>query len=256
MGTPHYVTVDNLNFITGAAVRRDGAPFPATQGSRPICAKQEHRVACVQNVVINATICTQWVQMTISGSSDRLYSIAEGQAGYFTSRQAREAGVDRSLLSRQVRTGRLYRVHHGLYRLVHFPAAPDEDLVVAWLQTGPASVISYDSALALHHLTDALPSEIHVTVPRAASHRRPGIRLHTNRLAPHEITHRNGVAVTTVSRTIADVAASGLSEEFVSQAVREALTNGLSTPEELLSAARSQRVRDLIRRSLEEALAP
>jgi predicted transcriptional regulator of viral defense system len=192
--------------------------------------------------------------MMSSTKYDRLYEIAEGQAGYFTSRQAGEAGVDRSVLSRQVQAGRLRRVRHGIYRLVHFPAAPDEDLVVAWLETGPASVISYDSALALHHLSDALPAEIHVTVPRTASHRRPGIRLHTNRLAPQEITRRNGVAVTTVPRTIADVAASGLSEEFVIQAVREALINGLSTPEDLLSAARSERVRDLIGRSLEEAV--
>jgi predicted transcriptional regulator of viral defense system len=190
-----------------------------------------------------------------SNTFDKLYEIAEGQAGYFTSRQAGEAGVDRSVLSRQVQAGRLRRVRHGIYRLIHFPAAPDEDLMVAWLETGPASVISYDSALVLYHLSDALPAEIHITVPRTASRRRPGIRLHTNRLAPEEITRRNGVAVTTVPRTIADVAASGLSEEFVIQAVREALINGLSTPEELLSAARPERVRDLIRRSLEEALA-
>jgi hypothetical protein len=58
-----------------------------------------------------------------------------------------------------------------------------------------------------------------------------------------------------VPRTIADVAARGLSEEFVIQAVREVLVNGLSTPEELLSGAGGERVRDLIRRSLAEALA-
>lgn len=190
--------------------------------------------------------------MINSSTYDRLYKVAEGQGGYFTSRQAVDAGVDRSLLSRQVQAGRLRRVRHGIYRLVHFPAAPDEDLVIAWLATGPSSVISHDSALALHRLSDALPADIHVTVPRTASRRRAGIRLHTGRLAPREVTHRNGVAVTTVPRTIADVAAGSLSEELVIQAVREAVRNGLATPGELLSAARSARVRDLIQRSLEE----
>jgi predicted transcriptional regulator of viral defense system len=193
--------------------------------------------------------------MINSDTYAKLYGIAEGQGGYFTSRQAGEAGVDRSVLSRQVQAGRLRRVRHGVYRLVHFPAAPEEDLIIAWLETGPASVISHDSALALHRLSDALPSEIHVTVPRTASRRRVGIRLHTNHLTPQEITHRNGVAVTTVPRTIADVAASGLSEEFVIQAVREAVLNGLSTLDELLAAARSERVRNLIRKSLQGTVA-
>lgn len=189
-----------------------------------------------------------------SATYDKLYAIAESQAGYFTSHQAIDAGVDRSILSRQVGAGRLRRVRHGLYRLVHFPSAPHEDLVVAWLETGPGSVISHDSALALYNLSDALPSEIHVTVSRTASRRRPGIRLHTNHLSPQEITQRSGVAVTTVPRTIADVAAGGLSEEFVIQAVREAVLNGLATPDELLSAACSEHLRKLIRRSLEETV--
>ena len=181
-----------------------------------------------------------------------LYKIAEGQAGYFTSRQAVEAGVDRSLLTRQVQAGRLRRIRHGVYRLVHFPAAPDEDLMIAWLATGPSSVISHDSALALHKLSDALPAEIHVTVPRTASRRRAGIRLHTNHLTRQEIVYRNGVAVTTVPRTIADVAAAGLSEEHVIRAVQEAVLNGLATKDELLSAAGGERVRNLIRRALGE----
>ena len=42
---------------------------------------------------------------------------------------------------------------------------PNEDLFIAWLETGPNSVISHDSALALYDLSDALPAAIHLTVP-------------------------------------------------------------------------------------------
>ena len=94
--------------------------------------------------------------------------------------------------------------------------------MIAWLQTGPGSVISHDSALALYDLSDALPTEVHVTVPRSASRRRSGMRLHTQRLEPSEVTRRSGMTVTTVSRTIADMAFVGLAEELITQAVQDA----------------------------------
>lgn len=89
-------------------------------------------------------------------SSDRLYGIAEPQAGYFTTAQAEAAGVDRPRLSRYTASGRLQRVRRGLYRLTHFPHSRFEDLFIAWLETGPNSVISHDSALALYEISDAL----------------------------------------------------------------------------------------------------
>jgi hypothetical protein len=59
--------------------------------------------------------------------------------------------------------------------------------------------------------------------------------------------------VTTVARTIADVALVGLADELVQQAVQEAIQRGLVTPALLLAAAepRGPRVRGIIRRALE-----
>jgi len=125
--------------------------------------------------------------------------------------------------------------------------------MVVWLQTGPGSVISHGSALALYELSDALPVAVHVTVPRSASRRRSGMRLHTQRLAPTDVTRRGGLAVTTVPRTLADVAAAGLAEEFVAQAVQQALARGLALPEEILAAGRIRRVREILQRALERA---
>ena len=186
---------------------------------------------------------------------DKLYQIAEAQAGYFTTGQAEAAGVDRPRLSRYAAAGRLQRVRWGVYRLVHFPRSRHEDLFVAWLETGPDSVISHDSALALYDLSDALPAAIHVTVPRTASRRRHGLRLHTSQIGPDEITRYEGLPVTTVVRTIADVAREGLSDEFVGQAVREAVAAGLVAPEDLIAAAGrcGRRVRQVIRCALEGA---
>jgi predicted transcriptional regulator of viral defense system len=185
----------------------------------------------------------------------RLYEVAEAQAGYLTTGQAEAAGVDRPRLSRYVATGRLQRVRWGVYRLVHFPRSRHEDLFIAWLETGPDSVISHESALALYDLSDALPAAIHLTVPRTASRRRHGLRLHTSQISPEEITSYEGLPVTTVPRTIADVAQAGLSPELVDHAVREAIARGLALPQELEAAAArcSKRARQLVRNALASA---
>ena len=184
---------------------------------------------------------------------NRLYQIAEAQAGYFTTAQAVAIGVDRKRLARYAVAGRLERVRRGVYRLAPFPRSAHEDLFVAWLEMGPESVISHDSALALYELSDALPAAIHVTVPPTASRRHPGLRLHTNRVRAQEITHYDALPVTTVARTIADVALAGLADELVEQAVQEAVRNGMVTPALLLAAAapRGPRVMGIIRRALE-----
>ena len=64
---------------------------------------------------------------------------------------------------------------------------------------------------------------------------------------PPDVTHRSGLAVTTVPRTLADVAAASLAEEFVAQAVQQALARGLALPEEILAAGRTRRVRPAAR---------
>lgn len=171
--------------------------------------------------------------MTNKPDFDQLYLSAESQAGYFTAAQASSAGYSAERLSNGTKGGKFRRVAQGVYRLSHFPASPLEDLFIAWLAVGMNSVISHESALALYGLSDILPADVHLTVPRSASRRRANIRLHTNRLGSAEITTRSGLPVTTVARTLADVARSGLSDELVLQAVREALQRGLVSREQL-----------------------
>ncbi len=176
----------------------------------------------------------------------------EQQAGYFAAAQARLAGFSRSLLSYHLATGRFKRVKPRVYRLVHFPASPYEDLFVAWLQAGPDAVLSHDSALALYDLSDLLPDQIHVTVPRTTSRRRPGLRLHTKRLGQEDVTRYEGLPVTTVPRTLVDLAAAGLADEQVQQGIREALRRGLVTRETLLRLTAAHRGR--FKRLVDETL--
>lgn len=186
---------------------------------------------------------------------DHLYQIAERQGGYFTTQQGHRAGFSNERLSYYTNKGLFSRIRRGVYRLTRFPASPHEDLIVAWLRTGPESAISHESALALYGLTDIIPSEVHVTVPRTASRRRENLKLHTGEITSREVTSREGIPVTTVERTIADVARSGLAEEHIGQAIEEALTRGLTSVKSLQQAAARYggRTARLIRQALNVA---
>ena len=178
-------------------------------------------------------------------SWDRLFELATGQEGYFTAQQAATLGYSRQLLSHYRRTGRLLRVHHGVYRIVHFPAGDHEDLVVAWLWSDRLGVISHETALALHDLSDLMPSQIHLSLPIAARARRrkppPNVVVH---YADVPITDRSWVAsvpATTPKRTLIDCAMAGLEPEFLHQAAAQALKRGLIARGDIVEVDRSLR---------------
>lgn len=177
-------------------------------------------------------------QKSNSPDYDHLYSIAERQGGYFTSRQARDSGITRPLLFHHVKMGRFVHIKHGIYRLAQFPESPYSDLYVATLETGSRGVLSHETALALYELSDNIPLQIHITVPHSASRRHPGLKLHTKQLSPDEITARNGLDVTTVERTLADVIAGGMAQEQVQLAVEHALERGLVSKRGLVNYAK------------------
>ncbi len=81
-------------------------------------------------------------------SWDRLYENAAAQAGYFTTQQAAEAGYAPPLVHRYLASGKITRIRRGVYRMVHFPAGEDEDLVVFWLWSDREGVFSHETALA------------------------------------------------------------------------------------------------------------
>jgi predicted transcriptional regulator of viral defense system len=190
------------------------------------------------NVCRNLANPKGYAHMSTKPNYDQLYEIAESQAGYFTAQQAREVGFTWERLSSNVKSGKFLRVARGIYRLFHFPGSPHEDLFVAWLRAGKDSVISHQSALAIYDLSDVIPGEVHAIISRTASRRRGNIRLHTNRLYPGDVIIREGLPVTTVSRTIVDVIVSGLAYEHIEKAIKEALQRGLVTREEMIFQAR------------------
>lgn len=166
-------------------------------------------------------------------SWDALFETASAQEGYFTTAQAAEAGYSTQLLFKHVRAGRVNRARRGIYRLVHFPAGEHEELVIAWLWSERAGVLSHQTALALHGLSDVLPAHVHLTLPAAWKERRfrapPGLVLHYADVPSNERSWYGAVPATAPSRTLNDCARASLSPELLQQAVRQALRVGLVT---------------------------
>ena len=190
-------------------------------------------------------------------NAQALYQIAASQGGYFTAAQARAAGYTYRQQHYHWSRGNWLRIDRGLFRLRDFPPGEREDLIrwSLWSrdQKGvPQAVVSHDTALTVHDLSDVMPERVHLTVPRGFRKRVPvGYVLHFASLAEEEIEPRPGYSVTTPLRTLIDVAGSALSQEHLDAAVKEALERGLVRR----SVLGSVRCESAARRCLHRALA-
>lgn len=162
---------------------------------------------------------------------------AATQEGFFTTLQAAEAGYSAQLLVHHVRSGAVERVRRGIYRLKHYPAADHEELVVAWLWSEHQGVVSHETALGLHQLSDVLPHRVHLTLPGAWRKRRfrvpSNVVLHHADVPARERAWAGPVPMTSAARTLNDCAAAGTSPELLRQAAKQALARGIVTRAEL-----------------------
>ncbi|MGH2531573.1 MAG: type IV toxin-antitoxin system AbiEi family antitoxin domain-containing protein [Thermomicrobiales bacterium] len=188
-----------------------------------------------------------------------LFATASGQHGYFTTAQARACGFNWNLLTYHTRSGKFTRTHRGLYRFRDYPSSPRDEVAAAWLAVGKdVAVVSHESALDLYGLSDVIPDSIHLTVPRSKRYLAtlPGLTIHTTSksLQPGDIAVRDGIRLTSATRTILDAAEVGIGPEQIELAVRQAIERGLTTRTLLRQAAleRSQRVARLIAGAIDQ----
>ena len=68
-----------------------------------------------------------------------IYDLAERQGGFFTARQAREAGLADNTHPYHVKAGNWIRERRGIYRLARFPLPSRPDLIL-WQLVGRTTV--------------------------------------------------------------------------------------------------------------------
>lgn len=192
---------------------------------------------------------------TTAGAPDwnALFAVAQGQAGYFTTRQGAAAGYSSQLLA-YLGAKKVVRLRRGIYRLVHFPVSDHEDLVVLWLWSERTGVFSHETALALHDLSDALPGKVHMTLPASWRRRRlrvpAGLLLHFADIGDTDHASFSAVPVTAPLRTLEDCLEAHVAPSLVRQAVLQARQRGLITAkdEARLAKGLSGRSRERIQR--------
>ena len=153
-----------------------------------------------------------------------------------TADRARQAGFTDSVLARLVQRGRIERTSRGVYRIPYLTPGRFSQYreAVLWAKAsrGPELVaISHATALAAFEISDANPNSIHITIPKTARLRRQkpkAIVVHREDLGPQDITVHEGIPLTTISKTVADLLKVGERIDLVRQAISNARREGFT----------------------------
>jgi very-short-patch-repair endonuclease len=114
-------------------------------------------------------------------------------------------GISDDAVLRRAASGRLHRKHRGVYAVGHATLTPKGHRMAAVLAYGPDAVLSHRSAAAHWGIWSA-GSKIDITTA-GARRSRAKIRAHRAVLHPEDMTVRDGIPITSVPRTILDLAA-------------------------------------------------
>jgi very-short-patch-repair endonuclease len=153
----------------------------------------------------------------------RLAVVAARQYGVVSRSQVLAAGVGVTGIDERLRTERLRRLHRGVYALGHRELRREGHWLAAVLACGPGAVLSHADAAALWNMRGSASAFVDVTVQsRAGRQRRRGVRVHrSGRLGADQVTVHRGIPVTTLARTLLDLA-DVLSHQSLKRAIDEA----------------------------------
>jgi very-short-patch-repair endonuclease len=166
--------------------------------------------------------------------------------------QLLDHGLSSRAIAHRLASGRLHRLHAGVYAVGRPALARAGEFMAAVLACGEGAVLSHGSAAELWGIRPRAP-RLEVTIP---AHRRPrpeGITVHRRSIAASDDTLYRAVPVTNPACTLVDIA-KDLSVAQVERAVNEADRLDLIDPEALrdaLDGTRGRRGLPKLRRILD-----
>jgi len=159
---------------------------------------------------------------------EELARIASAGHGVVTRRQLLHAGVTTREIARRLEAGCLLREHRGVYRVGHRAPSIEASYLAAVLAAGEGALLSGRAAAHLFGLVkSAAPAP---EVISRTERRIEGVDTHRSRfLDARDATIVRGIPVTTVPRTLVDIAA-GLPIDALARACHEAGVSYGTTP--------------------------
>ncbi|HKT84411.1 MAG TPA: hypothetical protein VJQ84_11290, partial [Solirubrobacterales bacterium] len=153
------------------------------------------------------------------GPDRAIARLAEAQHGVVARRQLTTLGMDGDAIDYRLAVGRLWIVMPRIYAVGHRRLPPLGRSMAAVLSSGSGAVLGYQSAAALWGIRDIGRGLVHVTVP-SKSRSTKLVRRHHAALPGDEVTVHERIPVTSVPRTVLDLAASSSTDE-VEVAIRQ-----------------------------------
>lgn len=161
----------------------------------------------------------------------RMAAIASAAHGVITRRELLVAGVTRAQIETRLRSGVLLQEHPGVYRVGHRAPSTEARYMAAVKACGEGAMLSGLAAGHLLGLLRRVPPEPEVIAPREK--RIKGVRTRRCRnLDPRDQTSGLGITVTSVARTLVDLAPV-LSEYELGRACHEAGVRHRTTPRDV-----------------------
>ena len=166
----------------------------------------------------------------------RLETLAAPQLGVFHRQQAIAIGFTPGMIRWRVQNGAWLLLGHAVYRLAAAPPSHRQSAWAAVLAAGSTAAVSHRTAALLHGMPGPWGRRIEVSKLEGSGHwlRGQGSWLHeTCRLPPHHVTTIEGLPVTTVARTIFDLAGV-VRDDLVERVLDDSLAAGRVRREALL----------------------
>jgi very-short-patch-repair endonuclease len=175
--------------------------------------------------------------------------LADRQHGVVARWQLLSMGFGPDAIDHRIATARLHRVYQGVYAVGHNRLTLRGHFIAAVLACGPDAVLSHRSAARLWNLLPDSRRMIDVAVANEDRRSRANIKVHQTRsLHPDDVTLLDGIPVTSVARTLLDLAATEKRdrvERALEQAEKLRLVDGRAI-NQLLKRSPARRGRKLL----------
>jgi predicted transcriptional regulator of viral defense system len=189
----------------------------------------------------------------------RVAELATTRHRVVSTAQLRGCGLERGAVQRRVQRGWLHPIHRGVYAVGHRNIGREGFLTAAVLACGPGAVLSHRTAAQHWGLIRSSSPAIHVTVPRAKKPEVRGVITHLTRHLPEtDRAEHDGIPVTSVARTLLDLASIARPRELIAaieQAERLRIFD-MQAIKELLERSNGRKGAKALRQALIAAVDP